>query len=204
MKGYYGTHISERTTKMGNILSFSTLPYRMCRKDVELPCAENCYAAKICRLRKTVAKAWGDNTAMLENGLHANVASDIIDAIKFRHAKLFRWFVGGDIHDVGILEMMISVARACPETRFMCFTKFYDLVEEHHERIPGNLNIVLSAWKELQPTDAQKKLFAVCYYNDGEEDCQVPVDATVCGGDCEHCQLCFNMKAGEAVTIWRH
>jgi len=202
MKGYHGTHISERTTKMGNILSFSTLPYRMCRKD--LPCYKDCYAAKICRLRKTVAKAWGDNTAMLEDGRYDEVKDDIVDTIRFRHAALFRWFVGGDIHDDNTMRMMIAVANECPSTRFMCFTKYYDIVEKHHKDIPSNLNIVLSAWKSLQPTKAQKKLFPVCYYDDGEEDCQVPVIATICGGDCEHCQLCFNMKAGEAVCIRRH
>ena len=204
MKGYYGTNISEKNTKMGNVLSFSTLPYRMCRKDIELPCAPNCYAAKICRLRKNVAKSWGDNTAMVEAEMFDEITSDIMDAIAFRHAKLFRWFVGGDIYSDKVMEMMIAIANSCPDTKFMCFTKFYDIAEKYHEEIPENLNIVLSAWKELQPTDAQKQLFPVNYYNDGEEDCQVPVMATVCGGDCEHCQLCFNMKGGESVTIYKH
>ena len=202
MKGYFGTHISERTTKMGNILSFSTLPYRMCRQD--LPCYKDCYAAKICRLRKTVAKAWGDNTAMLEAGKYDEVASDIVDAIAFRHAKLFRWFVGGDIHDDEAMNMIIRVANSCPETEFMAFTKCYDIVEAHYDDIPENLNIVLSAWKELQPTDEQKQLFPVCYFDDGTPECQIPEGTTICGGDCEHCQLCFHMKGGEGVCIRRH
>jgi len=202
MYGFNGTQISERTTKMGNILSFSTLPYRMCRKN--LPCEKDCYAAKICRLRKTVAKAWGNNTAMVEEGKYEEIAADIIDCIRFRHAKLFRWFVGGDIHDDQMMETMIKVAEECPDTRFMAFTKYYDIVEKYHDKIPENLNIVLSAWKELQPTKEQKKLFPVCYYDDGKEDCQVPVNATICGGDCEHCQLCYRMKAGESVCIRRH
>ncbi len=141
---------------------------------------------------------------MIEAGRYDEIASDIKDIIAFKHAKLFRWFVGGDIYNTETLDMMIAVANSCPDTQFMAFTKCYDLLPVDGGDIPSNLNIVLSAWKDYQPSDELKQRYAVCYFDDGDEDCLIPVGTTICGGDCEHCQLCFNLKAGESVCIRRH
>lgn len=53
--------ISMSNTKMGCVPSFSLMPIVTCNK--AMPCTKKgCYATKIARLRKTVAKAWENNT----------------------------------------------------------------------------------------------------------------------------------------------
>ena len=186
---------------MGEVGSFSTLPIVTCDKNA--PCYKECYAQRMCKFRKSVHDAWEVNTEMVKEGRFQEIWSDVVEYVRFRHAKMFRWFVGGDIWVPEMLDTMISVAEECPETEFMAFTKCYDVVDEFRTEIPSNLHIVLSVWNDYRPSEELMKRFPVCYYDDGSRD-DIPVHARVCLGGCESCQECWRMKAGEAVRIIKH
>ena len=177
------------------------MPVRTCREDA--PCFKDCYANRMVNgFRQNVKPSWERNTEMVEHGRFDEIREDIIAYIRFRRCGLFRWFVGGDIYSEEMLDTMIVVAEECPDTRFMCFTKKYWLIE--NKELPKNLNMVLSAWKDMQPSEELKKRFPVCYMDDGTPDCNVPDDALSCGGHCIDCQLCFGLRPGSSVKIGKH
>lgn len=200
MKCYNGTRISESNKKMGEVGSFSTLPVITCNKNA--PCFKECYAKRMCTFRKSVYESWLANTEMVQNGDWGKIYQDVVDYVRFRHATMFRWFVGGDIYNTGMLETMITVAEDCPETQFLAFTKQYDVLEGYD--VPENLHIVLSAWNGFQPSEDLKKRFPVCYYDDGSMTDSIPKDAKTCLGGCESCQECWKMTAGQSVRIYKH
>ena len=203
---YNGTCVSESNDKLGNIPSFSTMPGETCAPG--LPCRDECYAKRMIRsYRKNVVRSWKRNTELVRSRRYEEIIEDITSYIRFKHSGLFRWFVGGDIFDRGMLIAMTRIAKQCPETRFLCFTKRFDLLEEYLEQemdVPENLNIVLSAWKSYQPSEILKKRFPVCYMDDGTSECEVPPDALTCNGHCIECQACFGLKCGACVKIHKH
>lgn len=203
MKCYNGTRISESNKKMGEVGSFSTLPIVTCDKNA--PCFKECYAKRMCTFRKSVHDAWEVNTEMVRDERWADIMDDVIDYVRFRHAKMFRWFVGGDIWKKDMFETMFMIADECPECEFMAFTKCYDIIEEYTDiELPKNLHIVLSAWNGFQPSEDLKKRFPVCYYDDGSMAESIPKDAKTCLGGCESCQECWKMTAGQSVRIYKH
>lgn len=200
MKCYNGTRISESNKKMGEVGSFSTLPIVTCNKNA--PCFKDCYAQRMCRYRESVHDAWEINTEMVEDERWADIFADVTEYVRFRHSAMFRWFVGGDIWKAGMLDTMVRVAEECPQCEFLAFTKCYDIVKAYRGDIPKNLHIVLSAWNDFAPDAELIDRFPVCYYDDGSR--KLPEHAKVCLGGCESCQLCWTMKAGEAVRIVKH
>lgn len=198
-------HISTTVSKLGaNIPSVNLPPVITCRKDA--PCYKKCYARK-------GRFSFQKNRALLEKNFRIwNAAPD-----QFEHevkkaaatAKFFRWHSSGDIPDEKYLEMMVRIARETPDTKFLCFTKKFELVNEWLNKwgnFPANLNVVYSAWMTFIPDNPFK--LPMAYINLKHESCNIPEDAHVCPKYCGDCVMtgcsCWDLRRGESVKFDEH
>ena len=117
-------HISRGNTKLGADIPSVNLPAGCtCREDA--PCFKKCYARK-------GRFSFPHNRELVEMNLRIWQAEPtqyqcdvMIAAFK---SKFFRWHSSGDIPDAEYLQMMVDVAKKLPDTKFLCFTKKYELV----------------------------------------------------------------------------
>lgn len=184
--------ISEGNVKMGSIPSFSVTPLRTCPTGI--PCANECYARRMEKRRDNTAKAYRNNT---ESILHRpnDVVRILTYYIKRRNLTHFRFNVAGDFKLPGYWEVVVRVARACPNCKFLAFTKLYSIQER---RKPSNLTVVLSVWKDYKPENPK---YGLAYFDDGTPECNVPENTFVCRGGCSTCLYCFYMDKKQAVIF---
>lgn len=139
--------ISKGNEKMGAIKSVSLPPVTTCRPGA--PCIKNCYARRLQRF-PNVKNAYENN---LELYLY-NPCSffDQVTAAAEKE-KFFRWNVSGDIVDMDFFRFMCGTAKVCSNTKFLCFTKKYEIVNNFIKEggtIPENLIIIFSVWDGLK------------------------------------------------------
>lgn len=143
-------HISRGNSKLGSDIPSVNLPAGItCREDA--PCYKKCYARKgrfsfphIKDLNSTNLRIWQEDPRQFERDI-------MIAAFK---AKYFRWHSSGDIPDAEYFTMMVKIAEHIPDTKFLCFTKKYEIVNAYIESagfLPSNLTVVLSAWGDWLP-----------------------------------------------------
>jgi hypothetical protein len=192
--------ISEGNSKMGKVFSFSVTPVITCAEDV--PCKKECYACKLCRIYPSVRRSYADNLNAIHNAPADIVAAAIVDVIKRRGVKLFRFNVSGDFgrdgnFDRAYFAMACRIAAACPDTRFLAFTKVFDAFGMDR---PANFNLVASVWNDYAPADIES--IPTAHYCDGSRP--MPAGAMECDGGCETCGKCFLLKRGEKVFFKKH
>jgi hypothetical protein len=198
--------ISKGNNKMGSIPSVSLPPFVSCPADA--PCKAKCYAAKMCRCRKTVRAAYDRNWAIWQADpttyeLQVTAAAST--------SRFFRWHVSGDIPNAAYLAMMTRIAEKLPWTKFLAFTKQYKTVNEffaEHEK-PENLQIIFSRWDAAWDT-------RIANPHDLPQSAVIfkarPQDAErydkICGGDCSACAMqgvgCWELKKGEVIAFHEH
>ena len=188
-------NISEDNAKMGKVFSFSVLPIATCKENA--PCTKNCYACKLAKMRKNVKNSWLKNTEVLSLEDKTEIAKKIALACQLQEVKFFRWNVGGDFGINGYFDLACKVAELAPDTKFLAFTKFYELADLPK---PENFNLILSVWNDFRPKNIDN--YATAHYNDGSRS--MPENAIKCGGNCEKCGLCFNLKKGESIYFDKH
>lgn len=133
-------HVSTHNRKIGKVLNVSTLPGVTCRPDA--PCLSICYAY---RLSTWVYASWLENTTIaLEHP--DQYEREIMQALTEHDdwpRKLFRYDIGGDCPNQGILEIRKRIARESPRWKFLMYTKadFLDYAE-----VPYNLQVRFSKW----------------------------------------------------------
>lgn len=207
--------ISMSNTKMGCIPSFSLMPIVTCNKS--MPCtSKGCYAIKIARLRKSVAKAWRNNTTICQYDL-ALFKRQIIGWLTMYQPKAFRIHVGGDFFSVKYLLAWCEIAEIFPKVKFFAFTKQYDVIRSLLGfDAPKNLSIILSAWLPsdcenwLPPKDLRKRFPVAWIINkDGSMSNEVAKYLSkkngVCLGNCETCGLCFSRKKKNGdIVFYKH
>ncbi len=185
-----GAHISTGNIKTGSIPSFSLTPGRTCTPEACKTCfKEGCYAEKVYKLRPTVRAAWDSNTslAVKHEGIEKlekflNLYFDGMTAPRF-----FRLHVGGDFVSKEYAEMWARVAKKHPLTKFLAFTKAWDMVRD--VKFPKNFSLVLSGWPGTEiPEDLNAK-YSKAYCVMSEEE--IPDTAINCPGQCEDCGACW-------------
>ena len=104
---------------------------------------------------------------------------------------------------------MIEIAGRNPHCEILCFTKKFDLVNQHLEfggNIPKNLHIIFSAWKGLKMDNPFLLPEAHVRYRDGSTTASI--NAKECGGNCTECAItdagCWTLKKGEQVVFNEH
>ena len=196
--------ISNGNAKLGNIPSVSLPAGITCRRDCA--CQKKCYAKKLERLRKSVRDAYQHNLDVLTN--EPNTYWREVEA-SIMMSRFFRFHVSGDIPDNVYLAHMIEIAGRNPHCEILCFTKKFDLVNQHLEfggNIPKNLHIIFSAWKGLKMDNPFLLPEAHVRYRDGSTTASI--NAKECGGNCTECAItdagCWTLKKGEQVVFNEH
>ena len=126
-------------------------------------------------------------------------------------SRFFRFHVSGDIPDAAYLSRMVGVAQRNPHCQILCFTKRYRLVNEFlqsGQRIPENLHLVFSVWRDMEYENPFSLPEAHVFYRDGTTTARQDGSAIPCGGNCTTCARtdtgCWKLKPGQQVVFNEH
>lgn len=199
-------NISFKSKKLGRIPSVNVPPIITCRENT--PCAHLCYARKGVFCYEKVKKAhlqnylaYHEDNQKFFNDINAVLNDDVIIY------KYFRWHMAGDIIDMNYLYGMVKVAKANPKTKFMAFTKKFELVNMYLavNKLPKNLVIVFSAWdKNFEIPNPHKLPVSYIDFKKKKLNPTIPHTSKKCSGDCTTCKICWNLKNGESVVFKQH
>lgn len=124
-------------------------------------------------------------------------------------SRFFRFHVSGDIPDKDYLTHMISIAERNSHCEILCFTKRYELVNEHLDsggKVPQNLHFIFSKWRGTEMPNPHNLPEAHVRYRDGTTTASN--NAKECGGNCAECAItdegCWTLKSGEQVVFNEH
>jgi len=191
------TVISKGNKKLGGIPNISLPPVWSCVKGI--PCAKGCYAMKAYRMYPNVKTAWNNNLALAKTN-RIKYFTDIYDYIRDKKPNYFRWHVSGDILDFQYFRYMNDLAYIFPDTKFLCFTKNYKIVNDYKTgyAIADNLKVYFSAWPEWIIDNPHN--IPIAYMQDGTV--QVPESTYECPGSCLNCKYCFTN--GNTIVFHKH
>ena len=195
--------ISKGNTKMGAIQSVSLPAIVTCRA---CDCQKKCYAHKLERIRKTVKEAYQNNLRVLTES--PDVYWREVEAA-IMMSRFFRFHVSGDIPNKEYLEKMIEIASRQTHCEILCFTKKFEIVNEHisaHGELPKNLHMVFSGWVGLEMINPFSLPEAHVRYRDGSTTARH--GAVECNGNCTECASvgsgCWTLQKGEQVIFDEH
>ena len=194
--------ISYGNRKMGEIPSVSLPPIVTCKNCKS--CAHDCYAAKLCRIYKSVREAYNRNHEILKAD-----RDSYFDQVKLvcKMSRYFRFHVSGDILDIDYLDRMVKLARECKGTEILAFTKNYEDCNKYFEnhRKPKNLHLIFSLPFDGATIDNPHNLPTAAVIFKGME---INENYKVCGGNCTECACkgvgCWELKKGETIAFYKH
>lgn len=200
--------ISITNSKLGNqIPSLNLPPLKTCRANA--PCKKGCYALKGNWIYPNVKNSLENNlNDFLENP--NQFFNDIVNYLNngLTTYKFFRWFSSGDIVNERFLNGMIEVAKKCKQTKFLCFTKKFEIVNNYLNnggKIPNNLKIVFSAWtKDFKVDNPHNLPMTYVFFKKEENNPKIPSLAIPCKGKCDECLACWSLKKGQSVFFNQH
>lgn len=175
-----------------------------CRADA--PCKKECYARKGNFAYRPVKECYMQNLRDFVKDPN-KYFDDIIKFFKqdlaiYRYA---RWHSSGDIVNDEYLQGMCRVALKCKQTKFLCFTKKYELVNKYLYNggiIPPNLHIVFSGWNEEWKFDNPHNLpTAYVRFKNDKRDFS---NCKECNNKCYECLKCWKLKNGQSVVFNKH
>ena len=202
--------ISLTNSKLGALIPSLNLPAIItCRKDA--PCKHLCYACKGNFKYPNVTKSH------LNNYQHfLNNPEDFFNEIKeflkspLRIYSFFRWHASGDIISKEYFINMIKIADACPDIKFLAFTKQFEIINEYVKvfgisTIPNNLHIVFSMWdKNFKVENPYNFPTTWVDFKDKSQNPKIPEMAIPCIGKCWQCQSCWSLQQGQSVVFHQH
>lgn len=200
--------ISKTNSKLGGFIPSVNLPAGLtCRADA--PCQKGCYAKKGNWLYKNVKQSLLNNLEIFNTNPN-QYFNDIINELNNGDIsyKFFRWHSSGDIVNNEYFKGIIKVAESCPQTKFLCFTKKFHIVNLYLEFggvIPDNLKIVFSAWDNTFKVDNPFNL-PVTYvrFKNESRNADIPEFAIPCVGKCYECKSCWSLEKGQSVVFNNH
>lgn len=191
----------------GAIPSINLPAVKTCRANA--PCKHLCYATRGNFTFPKVKESHIYNLACFIND-SKQYFKDIYDFLTtgLTIYKYFRFHSSGDIPNREYFLGMINLASACKHTKFLAFTKKFEIVNEYLSsggKIPKNLSVVFSAWDKNFKIDNPFNL-PVTYVNfkNSELNPVIPKNAAPCGGKCYNCQKCWHLKSGQSVVFTQH
>lgn len=191
---------------MGTIQSVSLPPYITCSGVCRGTCDGKCYAGKIAKLRKTVLQAYSKNLAIYFADPEKYFKQiSLVSGMQ----RFFRWHVSGDIVNDRYFSGMVKVAIDNPETKYLCFTKKFDIVNNWIAKngdLPRNLIVLFSGWDNLKPVNPYNLPETNVF---GTEKQPIPSpEWNVCGGNCFECVCrgcgCWKAEKGETIAFHIH
>ena len=198
--------VSVTISKLGaTIPSINLPPVVTCRPNA--PCIHGCYALRGHFRYDAVKNRLAENLAAYKE--NPKLFFDMI-AEQTKLARFCRWHSSGDIVDINYLAGMCKVARKNKGVKYLCFTKKYELVNQYLDeghKIPSNLRIVFSCWKDFVPENPYNIPTTWVYFpkkGENEFNHLIPEDAIPCSGKCYACQSCWQLKKGQSVVFKKH
>lgn len=201
--------ISLNNSKLGDKIPSLNLPAVItCRKNA--PCIKKCYArrgnfARYPNVKQSLVNNLKD---YLEDS--NKFFNDIIEFLNNGDIlyRFFRWFTSGDIVDETFLSGMVRVANECPQTKFLCFTKKFEMINDYLKNngsFPSNLKVVLSAWDKTFKVDNPYNLpMTYVFFRKQENNADIPEFAIPCQGHCKECKACWSLQNGQFVYFNEH
>ena len=199
--------MANRNSKTGIACLNLAFPVCVCREDA--PCKDVCYA---CKGRQQIAKvqaAYYRNLRLYNNDSE-EFFEQIYYKVKFSGLPKVRLFDSGDFPDYDFLERLVQLCKSTPNSKYMAFTKKYELVNEYIDKngnFPDNLNIMFSAWDKLWDVPNPHGLgIAYVDFKDKRLNPDFPKNAFVCPGKastCSACGACWSKKL-KAVIFLEH
>ena len=93
-------------------------------------CKNNCYAVKQAVYHhNSVITAWGENTILARENM-AEFFRQLDIFFSENIVSVFRWHVGGEFFSKEYMKGVYDFCAKHPETRFYCYTKRFQWVEE--------------------------------------------------------------------------
>lgn len=200
-------NITLTNSKLGGYIPSLSLPAGItCRSDA--PCHKGCYAKRGRFLYPNVQKSLQNNLQEYQENPE-KFFNDVIEYLNNDEViyKFFRWFSSGDIVDMQFLYGIVKVAKACPMTKFLCFTKKHNLVNmwlSVGNEFPENLRIVFSGWDESFEVENPFNLPTTYVYFKGQSNKHIPEYAIPCKGLCKNCKACWSLQKGQSVYFDKH
>jgi len=191
--------ISIGNTKMGKIPSVSLPPIKSCGNCKD--CASKCYANQAYRQYKQTKAAYDNNYIMVTTN-HYKYFKEIKEYVSKKSPNYFRWHVSGDILNQEYFNDMVQIAEEYPNTKFLCFTKMYGIVNFYlkEQTLPPNLNIFFSIWLDNRIPNIHR-LSTARTVNKGDTD---KYEGFKCEGNCSTCGFCFEALNGSSVIFEMH
>lgn len=194
--------VTNGNSKLGAIPAINLPAIKTCREDA--PCRKLCYANKGNFLFKHVKNCYERNLKVfLENPSKAE--NDILSQIP--SLGMIRWHASGDIVNREYLDMMVRIAKQRKQTRFLCFTKKYEMINQYLDEgntFPKNLKIVFSGWYGLDVINPYNIPTAYIKLKQ-QEDNRIKKSALDCIGNCMECGgACWFLKKGQQVFFKQH
>lgn len=110
------------------------------------------------------------------------------DFMTTKAPKFFRFHTSGDFdNSQEYVNATIDLATKFPKTKFMCYTKIYEL---DFTAKPANMTVVLSQWPGWKSTENMAQFSGQTFVQDGTET-RIPVGTHQCPGSCEKCRACW-------------
>ena len=149
--------------------------------------------------KKAVAKSHARNYNAVTEDM-GKVEEYLIKWITKHKPAFFRIHASGDFaiphYGHRYAGMWYRVAKACPDTRFLAFTKAYDIVRKVPFYELDNFSLVLSEWTDvLKAPDDLKEHYRTSRAVEKLEDAKA--NEVICPGNCETCGMCWALKSLE-------
>ena len=206
--------ISKGNTKLGSIHNVSLPPCKTCKGRA---CLKKCYANKAWKMYEATRKAWAGNYEAYKKD-PANYFVEITNHCHAKKVKRFRWHVAGDIVDNTYLSGIVATAMYCPDTEFLCFTKYMGAIRLH-KILPENLKVIFSMWpgSEADTTEGfayvKKSRIPLAWFQPKELDQKsdyarrlkaAKKKAFECTGSCSECFRCWDLEPSKSVVFHEH
>lgn len=201
----YQIRVTNGDKKLGQFIYTINLPTTICPQNA--PCKKGCYAKKGNYMYSNIQNAYNLNLQayLMDKKAYFDRLSDFLlngDII----FKYFRYHASGDIVDYDYLRGMVRVANENPQTKFLCYTKKYTLVNMYLEfnTLPSNLIIVFSGWDNSWEINNPHNLPTTYVEFKKNNHPQVANAKLHCTSDCKVCKKCWNLKNGEVLVFKKH
>lgn len=201
--------ISKGNMKLGNIYNVSLPPVKSCGKN--LPCYAKCYARKAYRMYPSTKKAWDKNFNLYKSnpGRYFELLDEFLTKNK---PAYFRFHVAGDFVDQDYFNEVLRLVDNHRDTKFLVFTKRFDLLSNYASYRRDNLSIVLSMWPNLPlDKDLQNNYPIAWMFDKKNKDNRIPKTNIIkCNSNCQTCngnkgKSCWHLRElGKDVVFHVH